>query len=118
MKIASNYFQKGLTPHKFFRLLNMKYSAYYVTLIYLFTKCLFFLNVTGQLNLLNRFVNHYKYVNKSVNYYIFRYLFISENNFGFAIWSAILQGNITWQETGIFPRVTWCDFDVGSWRDN
>uniref|UniRef100_A0A914I673 Innexin n=1 Tax=Globodera rostochiensis TaxID=31243 RepID=A0A914I673_GLORO len=94
LKFHHRLYQKHITPHTFFRLLNMKYSAYYVTLVYLFTKCLFFLNVTAQLNLLNR------------------YLFVSHERFGFTLWSALLQGNITWQETGIFPRVTWCDFDV------
>ncbi|KAL3075775.1 hypothetical protein niasHS_012605 [Heterodera schachtii] len=94
LKFHHRLYQKRISPHSFFRLLNMKYSAYYVTVVYLFTKCLFFVNVAVQLNVLNR------------------YLFVSQERFGFGLWSALLQGNITWQETGIFPRVTWCDFDV------
>nr|CAD2189046.1 unnamed protein product [Meloidogyne enterolobii] len=83
------------SPSQIFRLLNMKYSAYYVTLVYLLSKCLFFINVTGQLNFLNR------------------YLFGSNDNFGFEFWRNLLHWNSTfWKESGVFPRVTWCDFDV------
>nr|CAD2190569.1 unnamed protein product [Meloidogyne enterolobii] len=41
------------------------------------------------------------------------YLFGSNDNFGFEFWRNLLHWNSTfWKESGVFPRVTWCDFDV------
>lgn len=46
--------QRHLVPHKIFRCLNVKYSTYYVTFIYLLAKFAFIVNVGLQGNFLNR----------------------------------------------------------------
>uniref|UniRef100_A0A915CUU2 Innexin n=1 Tax=Ditylenchus dipsaci TaxID=166011 RepID=A0A915CUU2_9BILA len=42
-----------------------------------------------------------------------RYLFSEKKQgFGFNVWSDLLNGHTSWNESGLFPRVTWCDFEV------
>lgn len=41
---------------------------------------------------------------------MFRYLL--GKSWGFDIWKNLLRGNTTWKESGLFPRVTLCDFEV------
>uniref|UniRef100_A0A5S6QY30 Innexin n=1 Tax=Trichuris muris TaxID=70415 RepID=A0A5S6QY30_TRIMR len=69
------------------------YGAY-VTLIYCFVKSLYFLNVFGQFFLLNRFL-----ASESTAF------------LGAGVIMNLLQG-IEWQNSGVFPRVTLCDFDI------
>lgn len=42
----------------------------------------------------------------------FRYLIPQTEGFGFNTWKNLIVGNETWQESGLFPRVTLCDFEV------
>uniref|UniRef100_A0A914E065 Innexin n=1 Tax=Acrobeloides nanus TaxID=290746 RepID=A0A914E065_9BILA len=85
---------KTLKPHKILRFLNMKYSSHYVTVIYFIAKSAFLINVLIQLELLKR------------------YLVPQTERFGFDTWKNLIMGNETWQESGLFPRVTLCDFEV------
>ncbi|CAI2352102.1 unnamed protein product [Caenorhabditis sp. 36 PRJEB53466] len=91
---------KKIVPHKILRFLNIKYSAHYVTFIYFIAKIAFLLNVVLQSNLLNRYMLPHD----------------RQKNFGFDIWKTIFSsysdGNETWRENGVFPRVTLCDFET------
>ncbi|CAD5216893.1 unnamed protein product [Bursaphelenchus okinawaensis] len=87
--------KKNLTPHKIVRCLNVKYSSYYVSLIYIISKSAFLINVLCQTELLNRYL-----------------IPSASKNFGFWAWMDIWSGNRTWEESGLFPRVSLCDFDV------
>ncbi|CDW55502.1 Innexin [Trichuris trichiura] len=86
--------RRRVTPHRFLRFLNLPYSSFYVCTVYLFTKCLYLANVCLQLMLMNRFLGTYKY-----------------RWYGFGAISDMLSG-ATWEKSGIFPRVTLCDFQV------
>ncbi|VDN24431.1 unnamed protein product [Cylicostephanus goldi] len=48
------------------------------------------------------------------SYFPFRYLIphASLHQFGFDVWHSLWRGNKTWETSGLFPRVTLCDFDV------
>ncbi|TMS37489.1 hypothetical protein L596_004409 [Steinernema carpocapsae] len=87
---------KNLVPHKFIRCLNIKYSRFYVSFIYMISKVAFFVNIIIQLDLLNR------------------YLLPDElkKGFGFNVVHRFITSNETWKENGLFPRVSLCDFEV------
>ncbi|KAK6028995.1 S25 ribosomal protein, partial [Ostertagia ostertagi] len=87
---------KNLSPHKILRCLNIKYSTYYVTLIYFIAKFAFFLNVGLQTKLLNEYLLPHA----------------NSSQFGFDVWQTLWSGNSSWKENGLFPRVTLCDFEV------
>ncbi|KAL6739235.1 hypothetical protein Aduo_012711 [Ancylostoma duodenale] len=87
---------KNLSPHKILRCLNLKYSTYYVTLIYFVAKFAFLMNVGIQTKLLNQYLLPHS----------------NPQQFGFDVWHSLWSGNETWKESGLFPRVTLCDFDV------
>ncbi|KAE9415961.1 hypothetical protein Angca_005388, partial [Angiostrongylus cantonensis] len=87
---------KNLSPHKVLRCLNVKYSTYYVTFIYIIAKLAFLVNVGLQTKLLNQCL-------------LPRYF---SNQFGFEAWQSLWNGNETWKDNGLFPRVTLCDFEV------
>ncbi|VDP07734.1 unnamed protein product [Soboliphyme baturini] len=80
-----------------FKLINMlictRNSGAAVTCLYLCVKLLYLVNIVGQLFLLN--------------------LFLGSNDtlFGFHILNDLLH-NREWEESGNFPRVTMCDFEV------
>lgn len=65
----------------------------YVTTVYIMVKCLYLVNIVAQFMLLNSFLGP-------------RYLL-----WGARIFFDLLQG-IEWEESGEFPRVTMCDFEV------
>ncbi|KRY49541.1 Innexin unc-7 [Trichinella britovi] len=71
-----------------------KFYGAYVTLMYCFVKFLYFINVFGQFFLLNRFL-----ANENTQ-------FLGAH----VVWN-LLQG-VEWQNSGVFPRVTLCDFDI------
>ncbi|KAJ1352258.1 Innexin-7 [Parelaphostrongylus tenuis] len=87
---------KNLSPHKILRCLNVKYSTYYVAFIYLIAKLAFLVNVGLQTKLLNQYLLPPSF----------------SNRFGFEAWQSLWNGNETWQQNGLFPRVTLCDFEV------
>uniref|UniRef100_A0A914XKP9 Innexin n=1 Tax=Plectus sambesii TaxID=2011161 RepID=A0A914XKP9_9BILA len=86
--------KKGVKPHKIMRALNLPYSAYFVTTVYLLTKLLYLINVVVQLYAMNRFLETDKY-----------------NWYGFGVIRDILKGT-QWENSGLFPRVSICDFEV------
>ncbi|KAI6235166.1 Innexin family-containing protein [Aphelenchoides besseyi] len=95
LKFQYRLTRRKLTPHKILRFLNFKYASYYVAMIYLISKACFLANVLIQIDLLNR----YLVPNAS-------------KLFGFYAWRDLWYGNRTWEESGLFPRVTLCDFVV------
>ncbi|CAI4223535.1 unnamed protein product [Auanema sp. JU1783] len=86
--------RKQIRPHKFFWLFNLPYSAFFVTSMYLFTKFFYLANVCLQLLLMNKFLETDKYYMYGLG----------------AVWD--LVNGTTWQQSGVFPRVSLCDFDV------
>ncbi|KRX93554.1 Innexin-10 [Trichinella pseudospiralis] len=80
--------------HRVFLLLNLQYTAVYVTSVYLLVKLLYVLNVAAQLLMLNRFLYTDTY-----------------HWYGFEALADVLNGT-TWEKSGFFPRVTLCDFQV------
>lgn len=86
--------RKQIRPHKLFFFLNLTYSAYFVTLTYLVTKLLYLLNVVFQLLFMNSFMETSKY-----------YLYGAGALFDFV-------NGTSWEQSGMFPRVSLCDFEV------
>ena len=72
----------------------MRYYASYVTGLYLITKILYLINIAGNLLLINKFLETDTY-----------------SIYGWGVLRDLLSSQ-GWQESGNFPRVTLCDFDV------
>uniref|UniRef100_A0A183V129 Innexin n=1 Tax=Toxocara canis TaxID=6265 RepID=A0A183V129_TOXCA len=90
--------KKKMLPHKILRCLNVRYSSYYVAAVYMVAKLAFFFNVCFQLHLLSRYL-----------------LPQFENDFGLEGWSQLIwptENYSSWHNSGLFPRVTLCDFEV------
>ena len=88
-------FRRRLVPHAIMRFLNLPYSSAYVAIMYLMTKCLYLFNVVGSFFWLNRFMlrsDQYEY-------------------YGFEALRDLFNGT-SWEHSGLFPRVTICDFPV------
>ncbi|PAV58892.1 hypothetical protein WR25_08881 [Diploscapter pachys] len=86
--------KKQIRPHRLMRLFNLPYSAFFVTSMYICTKFFYLSNVCLQLLLMNRFLetNDYSW-------------------YGFGAMVDLVQGK-TWQQSGVFPRVSLCDIDI------
>lgn len=83
-----------IRPHQILRFFNLPYSASFVSSMYLLTKFCYLLNVFCQLFIMNSFLETDKY-----------------SLYGFGALLDLLNGT-TWEQSGIFPRVSLCDFEV------
>uniref|UniRef100_A0A0K0EE33 Innexin n=1 Tax=Strongyloides stercoralis TaxID=6248 RepID=A0A0K0EE33_STRER len=94
LKFHKRVKKKQIKQFKVFFLCNLPYSSAYVTLMYVLSKFLYLANVTLQLFLMNSFLetDRYKY-------------------YGLEAVLDLIRGK-TWDQTGMFPRVSLCDFDV------
>lgn len=86
--------KKQIRPHRFLWIFNLPYSAFFVTSMYLCTKFFYLANVCLQLAFMNQFLETDKY-----------------KWYGFGALVDLLNGT-TWEQSGMFPRVSLCDFDV------
>uniref|UniRef100_A0A1I7T571 Innexin n=1 Tax=Caenorhabditis tropicalis TaxID=1561998 RepID=A0A1I7T571_9PELO len=86
--------KKQIRPHRFLWIFNLPYSAFFVTSMYLCTKFFYLTNVCLQLAFMNQFLETDKY-----------------KWYGFGALIDLLNGT-TWEQSGMFPRVSLCDFDV------
>ncbi|KAJ1365283.1 hypothetical protein KIN20_025538 [Parelaphostrongylus tenuis] len=86
--------RKQIRPHSVLTLFNLPYSAFFVTTMYLCTKFFYLTNVCFQLLLMNKFLGTTKY-----------------SWYGFGVILDLWNGT-TWQKSGVFPRVSLCDFEV------
>ncbi|KAF8384808.1 inx-10 [Pristionchus pacificus] len=86
--------KKQIKPHKFFWMCNLPYSAFFVTSMYITTKLFYFINVVLQLLLMNKFLETDRY-----------------SWYGFGAIVDLIAGS-SWKTSGVFPRVSLCDFDV------
>ncbi|VDM46884.1 unnamed protein product [Toxocara canis] len=86
--------KKQIRPHHILRLLNIPYTASFVTSMYILTKLMYLCNVCVQLLIMNRFLetDHYSW-------------------YGLGAVLDLLNGT-TWEQSGVFPRVSLCDFEV------
>uniref|UniRef100_A0A913I1Y3 Innexin n=1 Tax=Strongyloides stercoralis TaxID=6248 RepID=A0A913I1Y3_STRER len=82
------------TLHRVFKCFNMRYYESYVTGLYLATKIFYVTNIMVNLILVNKFLETDEY-----------------NIYGIGVLRDLLFGR-TWMESGNFPRVTLCDFEV------
>uniref|UniRef100_A0A914ZHS1 Innexin n=2 Tax=Parascaris univalens TaxID=6257 RepID=A0A914ZHS1_PARUN len=90
--------KRSMLPHKILRCLNVRYSSYYVVMVYITAKIAFLFNVCFQLHLLCRYL-----------------LPQFANSFGLKEWKKLIwppENYSSWHSSGLFPRVTLCDFDV------
>ncbi|CAJ0581992.1 unnamed protein product, partial [Mesorhabditis spiculigera] len=105
LKALSNHLQGALRfhrrihkrqvqPHKLFTVCNLPYSAFFVTSVYIITKFFYLANVCFQLFLMNSFLETDRY-----------------RWYGFEALVDLLAGR-NWEQSGMFPRVSLCDFDV------
>uniref|UniRef100_A0A7E4UVK9 Innexin n=1 Tax=Panagrellus redivivus TaxID=6233 RepID=A0A7E4UVK9_PANRE len=82
------------TLHRVFKCFNLRYYESYVTGLYLATKVMYVGNVLINLLLVNKFLETDEY-----------------SVYGFGVLKDLLFGR-SWMESGNFPRVTLCDFEV------
>ncbi|KAK0410609.1 hypothetical protein QR680_005232 [Steinernema hermaphroditum] len=82
------------TLHRVFKCFNMRYYESYVTGLYLMTKIMYVGNILTNLILVNKFLETDEY-----------------SVYGFGVLRDLLFGR-SWMESGNFPRVTLCDFEV------
>ncbi|VDN90988.1 unnamed protein product [Brugia pahangi] len=82
------------TLHRVLKCLNMRYYESYVTGLYLATKVMYVSNILTNLILVNKFLETDEY-----------------SIYGLGVLRDLLFGR-SWMESGNFPRVTLCDFEV------
>ncbi|KAI6220998.1 Innexin [Aphelenchoides fujianensis] len=82
------------TLHRVFKCFNLRYYESYCTGLYLATKVLYVGNILTNLLLVNKFLETDQY-----------------QIYGFGVLRDLLLGR-SWEESGNFPRVTLCDFEV------
>uniref|UniRef100_A0A914ZJ75 Innexin n=1 Tax=Parascaris univalens TaxID=6257 RepID=A0A914ZJ75_PARUN len=82
------------TLHRVFKCFNMRYYESYVTGLYLATKIMYVGNILTNLILVNKFLETDEY-----------------SIYGLGVLRDLLFGR-SWMESGNFPRVTLCDFEV------
>uniref|UniRef100_A0AC34F5J9 Innexin n=1 Tax=Panagrolaimus sp. ES5 TaxID=591445 RepID=A0AC34F5J9_9BILA len=82
------------TLHRVFKCFNLRYYESYVTGLYLATKIMYVGNVLTNLLLVNKFLETDEY-----------------SVYGFGVLKDLLFGR-SWMDSGNFPRVTLCDFEV------
>jgi hypothetical protein len=86
--------RKNYTMHRVFKCFNMRYYESYVTGLYLATKIMYVCNIMANLMLVNKFLETDDY-----------------SIYGFGVLRDLLFGR-SWMDSGNFPRVTLCDFEV------
>ncbi|VIO98723.1 Uncharacterized protein BM_BM5823 [Brugia malayi] len=86
--------KKQIHPHRYLRVFNIPYTASFVTYTYVLTKLLYLSNACVQLLIMNKFLETDRY-----------------NWYGLGAALDLLNGT-TWEQSGMFPRVSLCDFDV------
>uniref|UniRef100_F1L583 Innexin n=1 Tax=Ascaris suum TaxID=6253 RepID=F1L583_ASCSU len=94
LKFHRRILKRHIEVHKTFKFLNIRYSAFFISLMYLVTKALYLINVILQLYILNKFLRTDKY-----------------QWYGIGVIQDILSGS-EWGSSGYFPRVSLCDFTV------
>ncbi|KFD48267.1 hypothetical protein M514_10844 [Trichuris suis] len=95
LKFQRRLYKKKLLPHRVLRFLNLPYSSFYVTSVYILVKLLYLVNVIGQ-------------------FFIMNYFLETDNQgslYGWEMFRNILNGT-QWDTSGFLPRVTLCDFEV------
>uniref|UniRef100_A0A0N5AIU0 Innexin n=1 Tax=Syphacia muris TaxID=451379 RepID=A0A0N5AIU0_9BILA len=86
--------RKQIRPHRVLWLFNMPYTAFFVTSMYLLTKLLYLINACVQFYFMNWFLETSRY-----------------SWYGFGAVIDVINGK-TWEQSGMFPRVSLCDLDV------
>uniref|UniRef100_A0A183UDZ3 Innexin n=1 Tax=Toxocara canis TaxID=6265 RepID=A0A183UDZ3_TOXCA len=94
LKFHRRILRRNIEVHKTLKFLNIRYSAVFISLMYLVTKALYLVNVIVQLYILNKFLRTDKY-----------------EWYGIGVIQDILNGT-EWGSSGYFPRVSLCDFTV------
>ncbi|VDD92366.1 unnamed protein product [Enterobius vermicularis] len=80
--------------HKTLTFLNIRYTAFFISLMYMITKTLYLTNALLQIYILNRFLK------------------IGQNEwYGLKVIQEVLNGT-EWSNSGVFPRVSVCDFTI------
>ncbi|CAD5229285.1 unnamed protein product [Bursaphelenchus okinawaensis] len=85
--------QRDLKTSTFFLSTFGKRNGLYLSVLYLFTKLLYVVNIVAQLLMLNQFLGP------------------SYTFWGYGVLTDVMSGR-EWSESGHFPRVTLCDFNV------
>lgn len=81
------------------RYCNMRYYDGYMTTLYIVIKTLYLINVTGQLFLMNNFLQTSEAGDRGYTFY------------GAGVLLDLLRGK-PWQTSGYFPRITMCDMQI------
>jgi hypothetical protein len=112
LRFHKRIYRRHMVPHKILRFMNLPYSSCYITVMYLLTKSMYLANVVGrsggsacpdahsagQFRLLNWFM----LPTQATEYTAF---------YGYSALLSLMNGT-DWGESGMFPRVTICDFDM------
>ncbi|CAD5224488.1 unnamed protein product [Bursaphelenchus okinawaensis] len=96
LKFQRHIQRRNIMIYRTFKVLNITYSACFISYMYLITKAMYMINVITQLYFMNKFLETDKYT-----------------WYGFEVISDLVRG-INWERSGFFPRVSICDFDVRS----
>ncbi|MCP9264473.1 Innexin [Dirofilaria immitis] len=94
LKFHRRILKRKIEVHKRMKFLNVRYTAFFISLMYLTTKALYLANAILQLSILNKFLRT-----------------DTSNWYGFDVIRDIINGT-EWTTSGYFPRVSVCDFTV------
>uniref|UniRef100_A0A0R3S431 Innexin n=1 Tax=Elaeophora elaphi TaxID=1147741 RepID=A0A0R3S431_9BILA len=94
LKFHRRILKRKIEVHKRLKFLNVRYTAFFISLMYLVTKTLYLVNAILQLCILNKFLRT-----------------DASSWYGFDVIRDIVNGT-EWTTSGYFPRVSVCDFTV------
>ena len=112
LRFHKRIYRRQMVPHSILRFLNLPYSSCYMTVMYLLAKSMYLANVVGRVERGGHPDAHRAGQFRLLNWFMLPAQTTEYTSFyGYSALLSLMNGT-EWGESGMFPRVTICDFDM------